>query len=189
MLYSTIGYHTIRNKSRREDIKKNAPFKCTRANDWLSHGYYFWDDDIDRAHDWGRKSLDNDYLIVKFRLKELNTLDLVGRRSHQIKLQELIKEIKKKLPQYKNVRLPISKAIYLLRIFNKEMKGIFDFDSVKAQDSPNPQFFNFIDRRKEQTDLNSRIQICIFEKNVKKILHEEIIGEIRDERKETKRIL
>jgi hypothetical protein len=46
----------------------NAPFECEHKDAWLGKGYYFWDNSIHRAHDWGRNAYKGRYFFVQSQL-------------------------------------------------------------------------------------------------------------------------
>jgi hypothetical protein len=96
-------------------------------------------------------------------------LDLVGDREHQEKMQELVAYLTHNHPALNGKEPPLSKAIAILRILQKNNRiDNFPYDSVRAQDFPRPITYKFVEkdrRRFETTDLNPRIQICLFQKN------------------------
>ncbi|MDD2582996.1 MAG: hypothetical protein PHR66_13485, partial [Desulfuromonadaceae bacterium] len=55
----TIGHHTCSKKNGKAFILENAPFlseynETGKVLKFLGTGYYFWDDNIEMAHNWGR---------------------------------------------------------------------------------------------------------------------------------------
>ena len=163
MKYTTIGYHTVEDRGNPEFIKANAPFKCTRGDAWLSHGFYFWDEDFKRAKDWGEKAYKkNGYVICECTLKLLKMFDLAGRIKYQGMYLEYINILKTKFPVSKDT--PIGEVIALLRAYN-QIGIVFDYDSVRASDSPRNTKTKFVQSRPETSDLNKRIQICLFDKS------------------------
>ena len=165
MKYQTIGYHTVENRNNFDYIVDNVPFKCTKNNAWLSSGYYFWEHDLERAHLWGKMAYNHSgYIICKFKLTLENLFDLHGRRDHQNEYQALLETLKELNPNWNDKKIPVGYAIKILRELNNLQEGIFSFDSVRAADHPKPDYHKFVEGRKEQMDLNPRIQICLFEK-------------------------
>lgn len=165
MNYSTIGHHTVEDRDNIDYIENHAPFKCSNRRAWLSYGYYFWEQDLERAIEWGKKNYLNGYVIIECQLDCLNLFDLVGNRNHQKELIELSKILKDYFPELSSKKQPISKIISLLRTIEQRKKGIFSYNSIKAQDHPNRNLYKFVDNRNEVMDLNPRIQICLFEKS------------------------
>lgn len=166
-MHRTVGFHTLEDRKNPDYIKKFAPFACTRSDAWLSYGYYFWERDLLRAHAWGKQAYgDNKYVICECLLELPNMLDLVGNREHQDKMRELVTYLAKTHPALQGVEPPLSKAIALLRLWQKKRRiANFPYDSVRAQDFPNPATYKFVEkenRRVETTILNPRIQICLF---------------------------
>jgi len=169
-MHRTIGFHTLEDRNNPQYIKDFSPFICNRNNAWLSYGYYFWEKDLKRAHAWGERAYGiKKYVICQFDLELPNMLDLVGDREHQEKMRELVIYLARTHPALNGKEPPLSKAIALLRLWQKKNRiNNFPYDSIRAQDFPNPASYKFVekeDRRTETTILNPRIQICLFEVN------------------------
>lgn len=60
-----VLYQTVEDNDNPDYIESHGPFKCTRTDAWLGHGYYFWDSLIEVAHWWGRKSYSSNYVICQ----------------------------------------------------------------------------------------------------------------------------
>ena len=45
------GYYTLENKDNFDEIEVDGPFDCTHKGAWLGTGSYFWDTNIDWAHE------------------------------------------------------------------------------------------------------------------------------------------
>lgn len=175
MKYDTIAYQTVEYRGEdnlNKEVKRNAPYRCTRRDAWLSHGYYFWDQDIERAKQWGESSYAGKYVVVEYEMTCNNILDLVGSRRHQEEFKQLIALAKTEL---KLENIPVSKVIQFLRKRNNDCKGIFEYDSIKAQDHPNRDMVRFVDASPCRMDLNSRMQICIFKQQNLNISRKEIV--------------
>ena len=176
-MHQTHGYHTVRDTDNADWIEANAPFKCTRSDAWLSPGYYFWEKDPERAHQWGRFAYiegeqAEGYVILRAELTLSNMLDLVGDPEHQRQMQEFVDVMRQEDPNWQKGREdpPLGKVIALMRHrASKTRPELFPYNSVKAQDHPKPYNYSFVRRnRKSQDnfiDLNPRIQICVFEKS------------------------
>lgn len=174
-MFKTYGFHTVRDTDNADWIERNAPFKCTRSDAWLSQGYYFWDKDIDRAHQWGRFAYINNeqaksYVILRAELTLSRMFDLVGDRDHQRQMQDFIEVLKKDDPNWKGKEPPLGKVLALIRYrAAKTRPELFPYDSVRAQDHPKPYNRHFVNRMNKGIDnlidLNPRIQICVFEKS------------------------
>lgn len=165
MSYRTIGYHTVEDRGNIDYIEEHAPFKCKNKWAWLSDGYYFWENDYERAFEWGENNYSDGFVILKFHLANLKILDLVGNREHQQEFIELSVRLREYFPGLSSKQQPISKIITLLRSLEQRQKGIFSYNSIKAQDHPNRKNFKFVEGRNEAMDLNPRIQICLFVKS------------------------
>ncbi len=171
----TIGYHTVEDKDNPEYIENRAPFKCESPSAWLSYGYYFWDSDEERAHEWGiHRYGKNRYIICEGELDftDDSLLDLTGNVEDMKYFQELMHLYNKK-------KMPIGRFITYLRNLNEKpkTKGIFDYNAIRWHDYPqknNPKLF-FTNEGSEFTYLNPRVQICIFKKKPKNIRCFEIV--------------
>ena len=170
-MHQTHGFHTVRDSGDADWIEANAPFLCKHRRAWLSAGYYFWEKDEERAEQWGRFAYLNqgeDYVILRAKLALSNMLDLVGDREHQRLMQDLIRVLRQENPAWRHMREnpPLGKVIELLRVYQEKARpGIFPYNSIRAQDAPQPYNVPFVDGRHETMDLNPRIQICVFRKS------------------------
>ncbi|UYZ57836.1 hypothetical protein [Hymenobacter latericus] len=168
-MHITHGFHTVEDRGNIDYVKRSAPFKCARKNAWLSHGFYFWEKDLQRAKDWGEDVYGGKYLIGRAELTLPNMLDLVGDREHQEMIQELSHILQEDHPSLRGMQEPpLAEVITLLRKLEASTHpGIFPYDSVKSQDNPSPRRRRYVEGRRETTDLHPRIQICLFEKNAR----------------------
>lgn len=164
-MHLTIGYHTVGDRSDLEYVKNHAPFKCTRVGAWLSHGYYFWENDFAQAHEWGRVGYRNRYIICEANLVLKNMFDLLANREHQLKLKGLIGIFKELEQSPQGYDPSISEVIAYFRIINDEVDpGSFPYDSVRAFDIPhNNTPYKFVESKSYTTYLDMRVQICLFE--------------------------
>jgi hypothetical protein len=170
----TIGYHTVEDRNNPEDIRNNAPFIGTRPNQWLSRGCYFWDDDLEQAHTWG-KPYKGGYVICEAELSLNNVLDLHNKRSHQEQFKKMLEMVMNFLKLQKISNVPIGKAIEFLRKKNEKQAGVFPYFGIRASDFPYQDKFIFVEGKKEYTMFNPRIQICIFSKDTNNISNTKII--------------
>lgn len=118
-------YQTVEDRNNPLEIVSNGPFKCNRADAWLGHGYYFWENYIDHAHWWGEKGYDKMYVIcsASYDFDALYCFDLVNNYDHLHLLEELSLEIKSKI----NKPVLVPKLIELLKL-----KNLFEFDAIRA---------------------------------------------------------
>lgn len=161
------GHHTCSKNNGETYVLENAPF-ISKFSDFLSEGYYFWDDNIEMAKVWGYNHYKNDYFIIECELdiNENKCFDLVGNRKHQIFLTNFINKYNKS----GNIT-NLSYLINILRKLNKEKNNnIFPFESVRAIDYIPPieykiKKIKFRNDLKQYTILNPKIAICFFSKN------------------------
>lgn len=172
-MHQTHGFHTVRDTENADWLEANAPFECRRGNAWLSPGYYFWEKDLRRAHQWGQFAYiqqegAEDYIILRAELRLPAMLDLVGDPEHQRQMQELVELMREEDPSWQTGKAepPLGKVIALMRLrASKTRPEVFPYSSVRAQDNPEPYNYSFVAGRRESTDLNPRIQICTFNKS------------------------
>ncbi|MDQ3395305.1 MAG: hypothetical protein M3512_14505 [Bacteroidota bacterium] len=160
----TLGHQTLEDRDNADYIENNGPFKCTMKEAFLGEGYYFWENNIDLAHIWGRVRYNGNYVIcdAKLNVDELIFLDLLGNRNHQIYFQTIIQKLGLK-------GRPIGKIIEFLKELEKrpDKKGIFPFKIIRAVDSSKnvKDRLKFSDKRESYLNINPVIIICLVEKN------------------------
>ncbi|AII53816.1 hypothetical protein [Hymenobacter sp. APR13] len=177
-MHITHGYHTVRDTEDPDKIERDAPFKCTRSDAWLSEGYYFWEKDLERAHQWGKGAYKQregvDYVILRAELTLARMLDLVGDPEHQKFMRDMVNVMRQEDPTWRasNQDPPLGTILALLRLrASKSQAALFPYDSVRGQDHPKPTQHRFVRRRQPDNgsdnliDLNPRVQICVFHKS------------------------
>jgi hypothetical protein len=172
----TIGHHTCKRDGGAEQVLALAPFlaeynEAEGKVPFLGEGYYFWDDNLDLAHHWGRVHYRNKYLILEadltFAEKEL--LDLVGSRRDMRYLQDIRNELLQR--GLMEGDWEVSKLVALLRHLQQSQptgSEIFPFAAIRAVDhsmAGHKQLpAKFVAERENYTLVNPRMIICIFEK-------------------------
>lgn len=172
----TIGHHTCSNKGGCTYVSQNAPFisyydEEEEKTPFLGTGYYFWDNDLKRAHWWGRKHYKGEYCILETDLNISDELffDLVGSRLHQQMLASLV--VKFAYYGFERDNWTIGNFVEFLKEMEmSDYPGIFKYKAIRAADiGPKPGLiarFN-LKRRESYTDLEPRYIICIIDlKNV-----------------------
>ena len=159
------GYQTLEDLDNIDEVETNGPYKCTRGDAWLGHGYYFWDTDIYWAHDWGRNSYEKrekGYIICQAEI-DLNeeVFDLTGNVGHQLELSEALKILRND-PKMKGKPNP---TIPSLIEFLKQNTN-FPYSAIRAHDNPPGKVLevDFTNKRKEYIVIQSRVQICLINK-------------------------
>lgn len=163
-----IGYHTVEDRGNPEHIEMEGPFRCEREDAWLGHGYYFWDTNIEWAHQWGGNAYkQNGYVVCKANLNSDIMYDLVGNVSHQMEFEEMIKLFEGD-ESYQREKPLVAEIIDFMKD-----RGFFTHKSVRAADNP-PKVVE-IDFRpprnivhpenRPHMRIGQRVQICLFEKN------------------------
>lgn len=154
------GYQTLEDRENPDEIERNGPFKCRRKNAWLGEGYYFWDTNIDWAHDWGKNGYRNNYIICEAGIIINNRcFDLVGSIAHQQEFLKIIDVFKASgfLAKYKKVY--IGEIIELMK-----NNRLLDYDLIRANDDKKSIQFSFVKNKEETTTLLKRTQICLVNK-------------------------
>lgn len=156
------GYHTLEDRDNADEVEINGPFICTRNNAWLSDGYYFWDSDLELAHEWGRVGYQlrrKQYLICQGEiLNDDFIFDLVGSVLHQKTFIAMMDLLLEQLPN--GVEPRMVDVLDFLR-----SNGAFPFNAIRAADKHlKSREVSFGGKRGEYAILNQRTQICLLNK-------------------------
>ncbi len=165
----TKGHHTCSAFRNEAVAKERAPFKscCSEGKSpFLGEGFYFWDDNIEIAHWWGKTHYNNKYTILQydFTLEGDSFLDLVGSRQDIY----ILLGLRKKLIERGDVEekdLSVSKCIELLKKIERNTPGVFPYTIIRAMDircKTNGWSFVNDKRRCGTLITNPRIIICFF---------------------------
>ena len=155
------AYQTLEDQDNQDVIETEGPFKCTRTDAWLGHGYYFWDTNMDWAIGWGLSSYQakgRKFVIGRCQLDlSKDCFDLQGNVAHQqdiIQAIEVMRESGKIQPHHKLI-LP-----YVIKFLRS--KGLFPYKSIRANDNYQKVrqiFFN--PDKQEYMYINQRVQVCV----------------------------
>lgn len=174
-------FHTCEVQGGPEAVNLKAPFLSeNNARQWLTQGYYFWIEDDNLAHDWGKHSIGGDYAILRVRvdLEPKENLDLIGSPKHINHFKKLISRYLEKMRnatggQYNPT---VHEVIAHYRLMARDNNTVFPFKAISCSDDSKNMKRNFIKSGKgEALPLNNRQQICIFEGNEDVIVFKEII--------------
>lgn len=168
-IINTIGYHTFKYDPSNGYDESGAPCvsKVKTKEDgsevlpFVGEGYYFWDDNIERAHLWGRQRCHGKYKIMRcpLMLQGETFLDLVGSREDIRNFSLILEKLKEHCGD-----LTISKAILRLQMMSRSNPEIFPFKIIRVMDvSKNKGYIKFAIDKKSQMLLNPEIFICFFE--------------------------
>jgi hypothetical protein len=168
----TIGHHTCLNKGGQKYVYDNAPFLAEYDDEdknkpYLGQGYYFWDNNLAMAHEWGKVHCHNEYciLVVELVLNDRELFDLVGNREHCMKLTSLRKKFSDKNHNRDNWEL--AKFIEFLkdRETETDYAGIFSYKAVRAVDLSGKRnlWTYFVKGKKSFTNLDPKFIICIID--------------------------
>lgn len=156
-------YQTIENKEL-DEIENNGPFLCNKNNAWLGEGCYFWEDNIENAHWWGR-NYPKGYVICKssYDYDNKNFFDFQDLNN----LNEFRKSIELLQNKYniKNIRVP-----FVLEFMKKQDDFKKKYKAIRCyplnQDSKEKIYFKKYGKsnvRNPFIDLHPPIQICVFQ--------------------------
>ncbi|MFN0049344.1 MAG: hypothetical protein ACKVOU_09495 [Cytophagales bacterium] len=154
-------YHTCEDRGNIDKIEQEAPYKCTHSKSWLGEGYYFWDSNVNWAHEWGQEIYTkNGYVIceAQYVLNEC-CLDLFGNVNHLTQFRQLSKQLFEKL-ENPNEMILCSQVIAYMKKFD------FKYDSIRSYHTPKNAFsLKFRNNGYESIVLDSKVQICLLNKN------------------------
>ena len=170
----TVAHHTCNKEGERAYVEVNSPFLSDYIPDknklqFLGAGYYFWDDNIEMAHNWGRWHYKNSYFIIECNLHMPQGLflDLVGNRSHLRYFSNLMSKFEEK--GFAREKWTIGAFIEYLKSLERKDPGIFPFKVIRALDlSPKDKElsrFYFVPGKNNYMNIDPRLVICLIEKN------------------------
>ncbi|MDE5872128.1 MAG: hypothetical protein K2H22_09325 [Muribaculaceae bacterium] len=129
---------------------------------FLGEGYYFWDDNINRAHKWGKTHYKDKYLIMEIPLSLQGNrfLDLVGSRADLMTLVDVLKETMKEIPNLK-----LGAFFHMMQTMEKYEPGTWPYSIIRAlnvKSRANKISFNHV--LDSNMLLNPEIIICFTKK-------------------------
>lgn len=137
--FRTTGHHACGDRSPGDD--KKAPFFCGHGQAYLGRGYYFWEDNLGYAMEWGGtryKDNGKEYLVIEAML-ECETddfFDLVGVMAHIKFIVKVRDELARKKPALGG--WPIGRIIEYLKQANLDSAGpfygLFSYGMLRCSD-------------------------------------------------------
>lgn len=183
--------HTCRS-AQKAYVELNAPFKSNKRKrqggkgfiiPFLGEGYYFWEENISAAHDWGKRHCKGSYNIVQFKDLEIpkNILLDFGNRRDLAYFNELRGKYIEKRPESK--RWSISVWIEFFKEMKKKEEVYFPFNYLRADENYPDEEKNskikekiiFASGEKYFTYLSPLWILCVIEKSSMKFAKKEII--------------
>ncbi len=133
---------------------------------FLGEGYYFWDNNIERAKRWGKQRYNGHYGINEYPLvlEGEYFLDLAGSRQDLYDFFAIVQKIWDKLGE----RMPIGQTICLLQTLERQKPGTFPFKiirSLNVKTKHNTISYNSDKNIKSSFLLDPEIIICFFDRN------------------------
>lgn len=164
----TVGHHVCR-KGTKAYLQKNAPFRSVSGkNDsalYLGDGFYFWDDNIERAHQWGKVHYKGDYSILEYPilLKGTDYLDLVGSRQDLKTFSMLMGKVRKRQSD-----ATISQCITVLQKMEESKPGLFPYKAIRVMDvsSKGNTLETFVKEKRGRMPMNPCYIICVYAKDL-----------------------
>lgn len=170
-----IGHHTVEDLGNAEYVEKHAPFLSEGNAAFLGPGYYFWENDLDLAHWWGKLRYGDDYMICEAIIECDNEtyLDLAGNKDDMrmvLQLRERFEpEIKRK---FSIDEVSLNRLIeHCQHVHQHTLAKVFPFKVIRSVDnSPTVNekkrrsLIKFTQQKSNFTDLDPRIIICVLEK-------------------------
>lgn len=156
------AYQTLEDRDNIDEIEMDGPYKCTRSNAWLGHGYYFWDTNMDWAIGWGVTSFNKremEFVIARCKLDLTNCFDLVGNVQHQFDLMECIRVFKTSVKGSTRREPLIPELIEFLKRNN-----LFPYNSIRSSDNPDSRTVFYVSGRNNFVVVNQRVQVCVIDK-------------------------
>lgn len=179
MPFETIGYHTCDDTEDIDKIERGAPFrskwkkvvdpKNPPKQPFLSEGFYFWEEDLDSAHWWGRTHCHNKYVVFRYKIsvESARFLDLIGSipdKRQFLKMTEMA--LSGGLSGYSNAKnMPVGEVLAFIRAL---LKDRFPYDGVRAMDNERSQGGGKINYRpfatwsNKGTADNPQFILCLF---------------------------
>ena len=89
-------YHTLENRENADEVEEYAPYKCRSSSAWMHDGYYFWDQDEELAHFWGKEVHKDNYFICEssYNSKSIKLLDLYNSYNDRMEFNNIYELIK-----------------------------------------------------------------------------------------------
>jgi hypothetical protein len=162
-------FQTLHNRENPDHIEDYGPFKCSKSNAWLGHGYYFWDSHIQLGHWWGDTLYGNNYVICKASATiDKSCLDLHGNGGHRNEFQSVCQEIINAGISTKD-NLLIPQVIEFLKrkgLFNYEAIRALGTNSIKGTLTDNYIIYRlrFVRTSVTYMDLQPPVQVCLIHK-------------------------
>lgn len=151
--------------ARNPERKSGLAVKDTKEAEkfqFLGEGYYFWDDNIERAHKWGKDHYKGHYLIMELPLKldGEDFLDLVGSREDLRGFCEVFNKIRKTKPGLK-----IGAFFHGMQEMAKSNPALWPFTVIRALNvKSNAEKVSFNQIIGSKMLLNPEMIICFYEK-------------------------
>ena len=165
-----ILYQTLADRNNPDEVEQHGPYKCTRNDAWLGHGYYFWHQFIGFAHRWGKVAHDDNYMICRqtgYVYRNTEVLDLVGDLEMIDAVEQYANSLKQTCHQQSMLvrtvlehmkRIGAMSDYKAVRIEGREsMMGIYNQRSHRL-------FFKKGDN--SYFDTKPPVQVCVYDKSI-----------------------
>lgn len=156
-------YQAVEDRNNRDEVEQDGPYKCVSSNAWLGAGYYFWDTNIRLAHWWGKTAYKGKYMVcrIDYTCDYDAVFDLVGDMA-------ALQLMKHTFDFLNSIGKPCTVSGVIEYLKRKTDFGT-KYIAVRAKDEKFPEKDDrilFISGDRPYLNLNSRIQLCFFDKSV-----------------------
>lgn len=155
--YTEDGIPCFSQVTKKSDDKKDPHYP------FLGEGYYFWDFNLKRAQEWGKKNYGNDYKILEtsVTLQGDNFLDLVGSRQDLSDFLKVLYEMKRRKPGIK-----LGEFFYGMQCLERKKPGTWPFSIIRALNvKSNAKKISFNHVPNSEMLLNPEIIVCFYNRN------------------------
>ncbi len=175
----TTGYHTCKSEGGDEAVLEHGPYhsalnvKSNRVP-YLGEGFYFWEEDSEAAHRWGKAKFNrykfkDGYTILKCKLDLEPTpgtfFDLIGNKVHCNEFRKIVELIAKVVAtRYPNDKNKQRVGFYIYTLCSERDKFSFPYTSFRAMDELEDEHkvsLEYSDSDDKQLVLNVPYVLCI----------------------------
>lgn len=164
-------YQTVLDRNNPDEVEQHGPYKCTRDDAWLGHGYYFWHHFIGLAHWWGRTACNGSYMICKQTASIMGNPEVLDLHS-DVSMIEVIGQYAKKMQdtyrQKMTVRAVLEHMKKIKALETHKAVRISAINSTSKDQTLTGMRLHFKSGKYEKPyfDMCPPIQICVYDKSI-----------------------
>lgn len=165
-----ILYQTLEDRNNPDEVEQHGPYKCTRSDAWLGHGYYFWHHFIGFAHRWGKVTYSVNYMICSqtgFIFGNPEVLDLVGDLEMIDAVDKYAATLKKKYNQQSMVVRTVLEHMKRIGVMS-DYKAVRIEGRESMMGSYNPRSHRLFFKRGDDFyfEMKPPVQVCVYDKSI-----------------------